>query len=89
MPTRFYYDLAEQGSRINSNNAQANRTDIGARNDANLEAPGTGNPLIRDLKSGLRGIKDRFANSAKTFWNNLNNPVETMKKSRRNLGLDK
>jgi len=89
MPMRFYYDLAEQGSRINSNSAQANRTNIGAKNDENLEAPGTGNPLIRDLKSGLRGIKDRFSNSAKTFWNNLNNPTETMKKSRMNLGLDK
>jgi hypothetical protein len=85
MPTRFYYDLAEIGSRIDANSAQANRTNIGAKNDANLEAPGTGNPLIRDAKSLLRDLGERTKSSAKSFWNNLKNPTETMKKSRENL----
>lgn len=85
MPTRFYYDLAEIGSRIDANTAQANRTNIGAKNDANLEAPGTGNPLVRDAKNLLRDLGDRTKSSAKTFWNNLTNPIETIKKSRDNL----
>lgn len=86
MPTRFYYDLANLGSQIDLNSSGAARTKVQTVNDQNLEAPGTGNPLIRDLKSGLRFLRDKTVNSAQNFWNNLKNPSDTMNRARQNLG---
>jgi hypothetical protein len=85
MLAKLPWDIAEASSRIDSNSANANRQNIGAKNDANLEAPGSGNPLIRDAGRMLRGLDDRVIGSAKTFWNNLRDPIGTMKKSRENL----
>ncbi len=65
MPTRFYYDLANLGSQINLNSSSAKRTDIQATNDANLESPGTGIPIIRDLKNLLKNSVQAFESAKK------------------------
>jgi hypothetical protein len=83
MPTRFYYDLANIGSQINSNSANANRTNVQARNDANLEAPGTGIPLIRDIKNIGRSALERFGQLKDDAKSWLNYGKESLTKGRK------
>jgi hypothetical protein len=85
MLERQPYDLGLLASQINANNASAGLNDVVKVNTQNLEAPGAGNPIVRDIKNLLRSGEQKFTNSAKDFWNNLKNPIETMKKSRENL----
>jgi hypothetical protein len=73
MPTRFYYDLAEIGSRINSNSAGAAKTVIDARNSANLDAPGTPS-VTRELLKGWRNLGSNLEARKNEFFGNLRNP---------------
>jgi hypothetical protein len=87
MPQRFYYDAALIGSQIDSNSANANRQRVGAINDANLEAPGTGNPILRDISRFNRDLINSVRNSGgrdpsewfKDFWSRVN-PSRSKKK---------
>jgi hypothetical protein len=59
-PSRFYYEQAEAGSRINANSASTIKTDIDAKNNLELRSPSTDPYWYRDIKSGAKGIFDKF-----------------------------
>jgi len=97
MPTEFYYNLANIGSQINSNSANANRTNVQARNEGNLEAPGAGLPVVRDAKNLFRDVTghnvsdvgrvayDRFNNlaiDAKSWLDDRKNRIFDFKKGK-------
>lgn len=59
-PSRFYYEQAEAGSRINANSASTLKTDIDAKNNLELRSPSTDPYWYRDIKGGAKSIFDKF-----------------------------
>lgn len=80
MPTEFYYRLAKTGSEIDANNASAFqsrstgvRQAVGAKNDENLDAPGSPS-VSRELLKGWRNLGSSLEARKREFFDNLSNP---------------